>query len=122
MCLHCFIIDFLYISSLTSMQWIVFRLLSELENVSFLQRWFLVFCNEFIVLPCLDNFDRYADRTGTAKFSLDDVSEKKNTRTTKKTEVLFKLTLFCILIVSYPLFLGMFQWTFVERWCVVRFL
>ena len=78
MCLHCFIMDFLYISSLKSMQWIVFRLLSELENVSFLQRRFLVFCNGFIVLPCLDNFDRYADRTGTAKFSLDDVSEKKN--------------------------------------------
>ena len=56
----------------------VFRLQSELENVPFLQRRFLVICNGFIVLPCLDNFDRYADRTGTAKFSLDDVSEKKN--------------------------------------------
>lgn len=46
----------------------------------FLQRRFLVICNGFIVLPCLDNFDRYADRTGTAKFSLDDVSEKKNNK------------------------------------------
>ena len=46
----------------------------------FLQRRFLVFCNGFIVLPCLDNFDQYADRTGTAKFSLDDVSEKKNNK------------------------------------------
>ena len=43
----------------------------------FLQRRFLVFCNGFIVLPCLDNFDRYADRAGTAKFSLDEVSEEK---------------------------------------------
>ena len=62
----------------------------------FLLRRFLVICNGFIVLPCLDNFDRYADRTGTAKFSLDDVSEKKKTTTTTttKTEVLFKLTLF----------------------------
>ena len=46
----------------------------------FLQRRFLVFCNGFIVFLCLDNFDRYADRTGTAKFSLDDVSEKKNNK------------------------------------------
>lgn len=46
----------------------------------FLQRRFLVICNGFIVLPCLDNFDQYADRTGTAKFSLDDVSEKKNNK------------------------------------------
>ena len=43
----------------------------------FLQRRFLVFCNGFIVFLCLDNFDRYADRTGTAKFSLDEVSEEK---------------------------------------------
>lgn len=51
----------------------------------FLQRRFLVFCNGFIVFLCLDNFDRYADRTGTAKFSLDEVSEeKKATTTTKK--------------------------------------
>ena len=90
----------------------------------FLHRRFLVFCNGFIVFLCLDNFDRYADRTGTAKFSLDEVSEEKsnNNNNNKKTEVLFKLTLFCILIVSYPLFLGVFQRTFVERWCVVRFL
>ena len=88
----------------------------------FLQRRFLVICNGFIVFLCLDNFDRYADRTGTAKFSLDEVSEEKKQQQQQKTEVFFKLTLFCILIVSYPLFLGVFQWTFVERWCVVRFL
>lgn len=88
----------------------------------FLQRRFLVFCNGFIVFLCLDNFDRYADRTGTAKFSLDEVSEEKKQQQQQKTEVFFKLTLFCILIVSYPLFLGVFQRTFVERWCVVRFL
>lgn len=87
----------------------------------FLQRRFLVFCNGFIVFLCLDNFDRYADRTGTAKFSLDEVSEEKKQQQQQKTEVFFKLTLFCILIVSYPLFLGVFQRTFVERWCVVRF-
>ena len=86
----------------------------------FLQRRFLVICNWFIVLPCLDNFDRYADRTGTAKFSLDEVSEEKSNNNNNKTEVLFKLTLFCILIVSYPLFFGVLQWTFVERWCVKR--
>ena len=87
----------------------------------FLQRRFLVFCNGFIVFLCLDNFDRYADRTGTAKFSLDEVSEEKKQQQQQTTEVFFKLTLFCILIVSYPLFLGVFQRTFVERWCVVRF-
>lgn len=75
----------------------------------FLQRRFLVFCNGFIVFLCLDNFDRYADRTGTAKFSLDEVSEEKKQQQQQKTEVFFKLTLFCILIVSYPLFLGVFQ-------------
>jgi len=52
--------------------------------VPFLQRRFLVICNGFIVLPFLDNFDRYADKTGTAKFTLDDVSETKKTTTTKK--------------------------------------
>ena len=52
----------------------------------FLQRRFLVICNGFIVLPCLDNFDRYADRAGTAKFSLDEVSEKKTTKTTTTTK------------------------------------
>ena len=75
----------------------VFRLQSELENVPFLQRRFLVICNGFIVLPCLDNFDRYADRTGTAKFSLDDVSEKKKQQQQQqqqKQKCYFKLTLF----------------------------
>ena len=50
----------------------------------FLQRRFLVICNGFIVLPCLDNFDQYADRTGTAKFSLDDVSEKTKNKKKQK--------------------------------------
>lgn len=50
----------------------------------FLQRRFLVFCNGFIVFLCLDNFDRYADRTGTAKFSLDEVSEEKKQQQQQK--------------------------------------
>ena len=71
----------------------------------FLQRTFLVICNGFIVLPCLDNFDRYADRTGSAKFSLDEVSEKKNNNNNKKQKYYLSWPFFASL-----LFLILYSW------------